>query len=385
MDRIYFDNSSTTRVYPEAAAVMMNAFSEDFGNPSSLHQMGIDAENHVKDAAAIIAETLGVDPKEIFFTSGGTESNNWALYGAAKAMCRKGKHIITTQIEHPSVSEPLKALEKEGFEITKIGLDDKGDLDTAELESAVRDDTILVSVILVNNEAGILSPWEELGGIIKSKNPNTLYHGDAIQAYGKYDIRPKKCKMDLLSVSGHKIHGPKGTGFLYINKKIRIVPMIYGGGQQDGMRSGTDNVPGIAGLGEAARISYQNLERNREILYGLKDYFIDRLSELDDVKIHSRKGEEGAPHIVAASFTGVGSEVLLHSLEDRGIYVSAGSACSTHKRSKSPTLTALGASKAELDSYLRFSFCETNTENEVDITIDALKEFLPVLRRYRSY
>ena len=385
MDKIYFDNSSTTIAYPEVAVAVNNALTLEYGNPSSMHEMGVEAEKLVRLSRERISDTLKVSPRDIYFTSGGTESNNWAIIGTALAKRRAGKHIITSGMEHPSVSEPISFLEKEGFEVTRIGVDEKGRLRMDELESALRSDTILVSVMLVNNEMGAVTDPCKIGHMIKKKSPEATYHADAIQAYGKYIIEPKKAGIDLLSVSGHKIHGPKGIGFLYKNPRTKLRPIIYGGGQQEGMRSGTDNVPGIAGLGQASEICHKNIEKNREILYGLKEHLVNKLAELEDVRIHGLTGRDSAPHIVNASFIGVGSEVLLHSLEDKGIYVSAGSACSTHKKSKSPTLTAMGCPKEELDSSVRFSFCETNTKEEIDKTLAVLAELLPVLRKYKAY
>ncbi len=385
MNRIYFDNSATTSVYPEVREIVCRTMTEDFGNPSSMHMAGVEAENYVKEAKRVIAKTLRAKEKEIFFTSGGTESNNWALIGTAAAMRRAGTHIVTSAEEHPSVSETLKYLEEQGFSVTRVGVDQYGMLKIDEFEQALTPDTILVSVMYVNNEVGAVNDPAKLNAIIREKCPRAVFHVDAVQAYGKYEIPVRKCGIDLLSVSGHKIHGPKGTGFLYKSENVRILPIIRGGGQQDGLRSGTDNVPGIAGLGKAAELSYAHLEENREKLYELKAYARERLAELDKVVLHGLPGEESAPHIVNASFLGVGSEVLLHALEDYGICVSAGSACSTHKRTKSPTLTAMGAPAEELDSMIRLSFCETNTKEEIDVMITALGKLLPMLRRYRAH
>ncbi|MGI6021429.1 MAG: cysteine desulfurase family protein [Lachnospiraceae bacterium] len=385
MRDIYFDNSATTRVYPEAAELVAETMSIDYGNPSSMHTLGVRSEKYLKVSKNQIAKTLGVSDKEIYFTSGGTESNNWAIIGAAMAMRRLGNHIITSKMEHPSVSETMKYLEKQGFEVSYVGIDPDGNLNLKELEDSVRPDTILISVMIVNNEIGAFTDAGAISEIRKRKCPKAIYHADAVQAYGKYEIRPKRLGIDLMSVSGHKIHGPKGIGFLYKSSGVRILPLIYGGGQQDGLRSGTDNVPGIAGIGKAAEISYSNLNKNREYLYGLKKHLVEKLSELENVVINGPVDEKGAPHIVNASFVGVGSEVMLHSLEDKGIYVSAGSACSTHKRSKSPTLSALGVSDEIIGSAIRFSFSEYNTTEEIDIAVGEIKKLLPVLRRYRSY
>ena len=378
----YLDNSATTRCYKEVAEIVAKTMTEDFGNPSAMHLKGVEAENYVKEAAKAIAKTLKVQDKEIYFTSGGTESDNWALIGTALANHRQGKHMITTPFEHSAVSAPLAWLQEQGFEITVIPVDEEGNLDLKKLEEAIREDTILVSTMFVNNEMGAVVPVEEVGRIVHEKNPRTLYHVDAIQAYGKYKIYPKKMGIDLLAVSGHKIHGPKGVGFLYINEKAKVQPFILGGGQQKGMRSGTDNVPGIAGLGTAAKMIYQKLDENVEHMRELKLYFAKELETLEQVEINGPKPERGAPHILNVSFLGVRSEVLLHSLEDMGIYVSAGSACSSHKRAGSSSLGALRLTPERKESAIRFSFCETTTKEEIDYTLEALRKLLPMLRRY---
>lgn len=378
----YLDNSATTRCYEEVAEIVAKTMIEDYGNPSAMHLKGVEAENYVKESAKAIAKTLKVQDKEIYFTSGGTESDNWALIGSALANHRQGKHMITTPFEHSAVSAPLAWLQEQGFEITVIPVDEQGNLDLKKLEEAIREDTILVSTMFVNNEMGAVVPVEEVGKIVHEKNPKALYHVDAIQAYGKYKIYPKKMGIDLLAVSGHKIHGPKGVGFLYINEKAKVQPLILGGGQQKGMRSGTDNVPGIAGLGAAAKMIYENLDKNVEHMRELKLYFAKELEKLEQVEINGPDPEKGAPHILNVSFLGVRSEVLLHSLEGLGIYVSAGSACSSHKRAGSASLGALGLSQERKESAIRFSFCETTTKEEVDYTLEALKKLLPMLRRY---
>ena len=385
MREIYFDNSSTTKPYPDVVRIVEKTMTEDWGNPSSMHQKGVDAEKYLNDTGNILADILKVSRQEIFFTSGGTESNNWALIGAAYANRRAGRHIITTTMEHPAVSEVLNFLADEGFTVTRIPVDSEGRLSMTDFENALTPDTILVSMMIVNNEIGAVTPTNEIGCLIHEKCPNALYHADATQAFGHYGIYPKRDHIDMLSASAHKFHGPKGVGFLYIDKRVKIHPLILGGGQQSGMRSGTDNVPGIAGMGIAAKEVYAHLDENEARLFELKDYMRHELLTLEGVTVHGLNGKESAPHIVNASFAGVGSEVLLHALEERGIYISAGSACSTHKKSKSPTLEAIGSSKEDAEASVRFSFSEENTKEEVDITIQALKELLPVLRRYRAH
>jgi cysteine desulfurase len=382
----YLDNSATTKCAPQVVDVCVKVMQEDYGNPSSKHMKGVEAENYIKDAKETIAKTLKCQDKEILFTSGGTESNNMAIIGTAMANKRKGNHVIVSSVEHSSVKEPFNFLEEQGFKVTYLKVDSKGIVDIEELKNALDNETILVSVMYTNNEIGAVEPIEEIGHIVKSYNPDIVFHVDAIQAYGKFKIIPKKLGIDLLSVSGHKIHGPKGSGFLYIKDKTRIKPIIYGGGQQKGMRSGTENVPAIAGLSAAVKLIYnENFDAKIDKLYELKDYFISQLEQLEEVQINSLKGRESAPQIVSASFRGVRAEVLLHALEDRQIYVSSGSACSSNKPGLSNTLVAIGLDKELLDSTIRFSFCYDTTKEELDYTIETLKELLPVLRKYTRH
>ncbi len=380
---VYFDNSATTRVLEPVRDIVVKTMMEDYGNPSARHKKGMIAERYIKEAAEIIAGTLKVTPKEIVFTSGGSESNNMALIETAMANKRAGNHIISSAVEHPSVYNPLALLEEQGFLVTYLPVDAHGHISLEELEAAIRPETILVSIMYVNNEIGAVEPVEAISRIIKKKNPAILFHVDAIQAYGKFVIRPKRQGIDLLSVSAHKIHGPKGAGFLYIDQRVKIRPMIYGGGQQRGMRSGTENVPGIAGLGVAAKIMYTDHAEKIQALITLKDYMIARLSEIDGVTVNSLPGDQSAPQIVSASFSGTRSEVLLHALEEKGVYVSSGSACSSNHPAVSGTLKGIGVKPELLDSTLRFSFGIFNTKEEVDYCLLMLKELLPVLRRYQ--
>lgn len=380
---VYFDNSATTRVLDSVKDVVVKVMTEDYGNPSSRHRKGMEAEGYVRQAAAEIARTLRVKDREILFTSGGTESNNMALIGCAMANHRAGKHIISTGIEHASVYNPLAFLERQGFEVTYLSVDREGHISLEELKKAVRPDTILVSVMYVNNEVGAIEPVEEIAALVHKENPAILFHVDAIQAYGKLVIRPKKQGIDLLSVSAHKIHGPKGAGFLYIDERVKINPLLYGGGQQRDMRSGTENVPGIAGLGVAAKEMYRDHEEKIAYIADLKNYLIEKLQALEGVTVNSLRGMESAPHIVSASFEGIRGEVLLHALEDKGIYVSSGSACSSNHPAISGTLRAMGVKKELLDSTLRFSLGVFNKKEEVDYCAEALKGLLPALRRYR--
>ena len=322
--------------------------------------------------------------KEILFTSGGTESNNLALIGGALANRRSGNHIVTTAVEHAAVSQPAAFLQEQGFEVTYLPVDEWGRIRLSDLECALRPDTILVSIMHTNNEIGSLQPIAEAGALIRRRNPSTLFHVDAVQGFGKFRILPRKMGIDMLSLSGHKIHGPKGTGLLYVNDRVKIHPIIFGGGQQRGLRSGTENVPGIAGLAKAAEEVYAGLDADTARLYELKQRFIDGVLQLPDVQINGLTGRDSAPHVISVSFRGVRSEVLLHALEDREIYVSAGSACSSNRpeTAGSATLRAIGLDKELLGSTLRFSLSVFTTREEIDYTLHALHELVPMLRRF---
>ncbi len=380
--RVYFDNSASTKVADSVIEVMIKTMREDYGNPSAKHMMGVAAEKYVKEATRMIAKTLKVEEKEILFTSGGTESNNIALIGGALANQRRGKHIISTAIEHPAVYEPLGKLVELGFEVTILPVDSAGHICLEELKNVIREDTIIVSTMYVNNEVGAVEPVEEIAKIVHEKNPDCLYHVDAIQGYGKYKIQPKKQGIDLMSVSGHKLHGPKGVGFLYIQKDAKVNPILFGGGQQRGMRSGTINVPGIAGMGEAARLAYEHFDEKIEKMIAIKDYLMDQLEKMEGIHLNSFRGTQSAPHILSVSVQGVRAEVLLHALEDREIYVSSGSACSSNHPGISGTLKGIGLEDEFLDSTVRISLCSENTLEEADYFLETLKELLPMLRRF---
>lgn len=387
---IYLDNAATTKVYPSVCEKMVEVMSKDYGNPSSLHVKGFAAEQYVKEARKTIASVMKVDEKEIVFTSGGTESNNMAIIGAAMANKRRGKHLITTSIEHASVYNPFIWLEGQGFEVTYLPVDNHGIVSTEALEGALRDDTILVSVMAVNNEIGTIQPLDEIGAVIKKKSPEILFHVDAIQGFGKIEIYPSKLRIDLMSVSGHKLHGPKGIGFLYIKNKVKVQPLILGGGQQKDMRSGTENVPGIAGLGEAVCRVFENFKDKQRNLYTLREQFVSRLEQMDGVKINGFAHQVSdvnlhqgpAPHVVSASFEDIRAEVLLHALEERGIYVSSGSACSSNHPAISGTLKAIGTERKYLDATIRFSLCYDTTEEELNTCCEVLEALLPMLRRF---
>ena len=380
---VYLDNSATTRVFDSVRDVMVQAMMADYGNTSSRHMKGVEAENYMKTAKEEIAKSLKVKDKEIIFTSGGTESNNMALIGVAMANKRAGNHLITSCIEHASIYNTMIFLEEQGFRVTYLPTDKNGHVSLDALREAICDETILVSVMYVNNEMGAVEPVEEIAKIIKEKKSKAYFHVDAIQAYGKYVICPKKMGIDLMSVSAHKIHGPKGVGFLYVDEKVKIKPIIFGGGQQKNMRSGTENVPGCAGMGVAVKEMYTNHDAKVEQIYALKERMVKGLQEMDGVTVHGLTGRDSAPQIVSAGFEGVRAEVLLHALEDRGVYVSSGSACSSNHPGISGTLKGIGVKDSLLDSTLRFSFGLFNTEEDVDYCLAQLCELLPMLRRYR--
>lgn len=378
----YLDHSATTRCFERVQEIVRKTMDDAYGNPSSMHKKGMEAETIVRGAAQTIAKTLKAAEKEIIFTSGGTESNNLALIGAAMAHRRAGNRLITTQIEHPSVSNTMKYLQEQGFEVIWLPVSRDGIVSTDALREAVNDATVLVSVMHVNNEIGSIQPLAEAAKIIHEKNPNTLFHVDAVQSYGKMRIHPKKMGIDLLSASGHKIHGPKGIGFLYRREKIRLQPILFGGGQQAGLRSGTHNVPGIAGLGEAAAEAYENQEDKTARLRECKERLLKRTAQIEGIVINSPIGDDGAPHIVNLSIPGIRSEVMLHALEEHGVYVSAGSACASNHPEPSRTLQAIGLEPALVESALRFSFSSSTNLPEIDYAAEKLAELVPKLRRY---
>lgn len=382
----YLDNAATTRPFDEVTELVKKVMGEDFGNPSSLHTKGIEAERYIREAGDAIAATLKCDRKQIVFTSGGTESNNMAIVGGCMANRRRGKHIITTCFEHAAVYQPCVYLEEIfDYEVTYLPVDAMGHVNPEELRKALREETVLVSVMMVNNEVGAVLDIEKIGRVIKEYRKDILFHVDAIQAYGKMRVHPKKLHADLLSVSGHKIHGPKGTGFLYVADGVKLHPLIHGGGQQKGQRSGTENVPGIAGLGLAAHMMYEDHEEKVEKLYRHKQKLIQLLEALEGVHINAYRKEclrETAPHIISTSVEGVKSEVLLHALEEKGVYVSAGSACSSNHPGISRALKAIGVKDELLESTIRFSLSVENTGEELEYAVSCMEELLPVLRRY---
>ena len=380
---VYLDNSATTRAYDCVGDLVRKVMCQDYGNPSSMHAKGVQAEHYIKETKEILAKLLKVKDKEIVFTSGGTESDNLALIGAARANRRRGNHLITSSIEHPAILNTMRYLEEEeDFRVTFLPVDRYGRAKLEALKEALCPETILVSIMYVNNEVGSVQPVQQAADIVKAYNKDILFHVDAVQGFGKYRIYPKKEKIDMLSLSGHKIHGPKGTGALYIGEQVKIRPIVFGGEQQKNIRSGTENVPGIAGLGLAAKTIYDGLEEKVARMRALKARFIEGVQKLDDITIHGLYDETSAPHIISVGFAGVRSEVLLHALEEKGIYVSSDSACASNHPAISGVLKGIGAQKEYLDATLRFSMSEFTTEEEIDYTLETLYNLVPVLRRY---
>ena len=379
---VYFDNSASTKVSEKAIEIMLKTMRDDYANTSGKHIKGVEAESYVKYAADIIAKTLKVKKGEIIFTSGGTESNNMALIGGAMSRKRYGKPIIISGIEHPAVYRPAEFLTEQGFELSVLPVNGEGQVDLELLKSTLRDDTVLVSVMYVNNEIGAIEPVEEISKIIKAENKDILFHVDAIQAYTKLRINPKSQGIDMLSASGHKFHGPKGVGFLYIDSNVKINPIIFGGGHQRGMRSGTLNTTGIAGMGVAAKEAYDNFDERINKISDLKYYLMDELEKLEGAILNTGRGENFAPQVISVSFEDIRAEVLLHALEDRGIYVSSGSACSSNHPGISGTLKAIGVRENLLDATIRISLSELNNKEEADYFIKNLKELLPLLRKF---
>ena len=385
MREAYLDNSATTRCFPEVVELMNKIYLEEYGNPSSMHHKGVEAERQIAEAKKTLAQILKVNERNLVFTSCGTESDNLAIIGGAMANMRRGRHLITTNIEHPAVLESMKYLESQGFEVTYLPVDEFGIVSPDLVEQSVRDDTILVSVMHTNNEIGALEPIREIAKRINAKNPSALFHVDAVQGFGKAQIYPKKWGIDLLSASGHKIHAPKGTGFLYIGDKVRVKNLIFGGGQQGGMRSGTENVAGVAAMGLAAKMLYQDFDSSIDRLYGLREKLLGEIADIPDLRVNGPKGRKCAPHIISLTVPGVRAEVLLHALEEKGVYVSSGSACASNKPHTSATLEAIKLPRAYLDSTIRISFSEMTTEEDIEQASAALHEVIPFLRKYTRH
>ena len=375
---IYLDNSATTKPYQEVVDKMVLALTTQYGNPSSIHKKGIEVEREIKEIRRNIARSLGAKENEIYFTSGGTECNNTIIRSVARLNKKTKKHIISTVIEHPSVLDTLKDLESEGFEVTYLPVDKDGKISIEDLKNAIKKETILVSIMHVNNEIGTIQPIEEIGKYLKSLDEKIYLHVDAVQSYAKIKFRPSRYNIDFMSVSGHKLHGPKGIGFMYVKENNRIKPLLTGGGQEIGIRSGTENVPGIYGIGEAVKVINKDLEGTIDKIRELRDLLIEEiLANIDDVKINTP--EDGVCHVLNVSFRGVRGEVLLHYLEQKEIYVSTGSACSSKKKG-SHVLNAIGLTPEEIEGAIRFSLSDLNTKEEILETIKVLKESVSDLR-----
>lgn len=377
---VYFDNSATTEPLKEVSEIMKDVFYNYYGNPSSLHSLGKKAEDKLIESRRILADTLGAEESEIIFTSGGSESNNFLIKGFAKP----GLHIITSRIEHPSVLNTFAQLERWGVKVTYIDVDSSGRVNLQQLENSISKDTVLVSIMHVNNETGVIQDIEAISKIIKAKSSRVKFHVDAVQSYGKLKINPKKMGIDLLSTSGHKIYGPRGIGFAYIRKGLMPEPLIAGGGQEAGLRGGTENLPAIAAFAYAAKNIHENMEENYSKVKKLKEYFINKISKIEDIKINCKVSDDFLPHVVNVSFNGVRGEVLVHALEDKEIYVSTGSACSSKKKHISHVLAAMGVENCYMDGALRFSFSPKNTFEEIDYAVENLEKILKFLRRIKK-
>ncbi|MCR4907863.1 MAG: cysteine desulfurase [Lachnospiraceae bacterium] len=380
----YLDNAATTRVFPEVAEHMKNIMLEDYGNPGSLHNIGFKAEKHLRSATEVFSRLLKCDKTEICFTSGGTESNNTAILGSVLSRRNRGNHLITTAVEHPAVANVMTFLEGEGFSVTRLKTDTAGRINLDELNEALTNETILVSIMHVNNEIGTIEPVEEAGRLIRKKVPECLFHVDDVQGFGKLPLLPGEACIDFLSVSAHKLHGPRGVGLLYVSKRAHPKPILHGGGQMGGLRSGTENVPGIAGFAEAAERVFAEREAQAERLRSLRIRLLEGLSDLEEVFVNgSSEPEDSAPGILSLSIKDIRAEVLLHALEEKGIFVSSGSACSSHHKGPSATLRAIGVPDWALESTIRISLASDTPAEAVSAVTEALHELIPLLRRYR--
>lgn len=379
---VYLDNSSTTRPRDEVVDEICHILRVQYGNPSSLHRMGLEVEKKIENSRKIISDFLRCDKDEIFFTAGGTESNNIAIQGIVNKNIKRGDHIITTKYEHPSVLNTVKYYESKGLKVTYLDLDEYGMINLEQLENSITEKTILVAVMMVNNEIGTILPIDSISKIVRNKNKNTKIHVDGIQAFGKLDINVRKLNIDMFSFSSHKVHGPKGVGGLYVKKDVVLEPIIFGGNQERGIRSGTENVPGIIGFGKAVEILRDKYVDEAAHIRKVKNYFADKVIEnIDNIKMNSLLDDRCAPHILNISFTGVRGEVLLHYLEDNGIYVSTASACSSHGKGKSHVLKAIGLKDEEIEGAIRFSFSHYNTIEEMDYVVSKLIQSVKDIRK----
>lgn len=381
---IYLDNSATTRVRPEAAEAVRRAMEEEFGNPSSAHGLGLRAERAVREAREAVARGLGVDPDEVVFTSGGTEANNLAILGAARALRRRGGHVITTRVEHPSVLRACEVLEEEGFRVTRLGVDRAGRIDAGALEQALDAETILVSVMHVNNEVGAVQPLDEVAAVLARRRRDglPLWHVDAVQSFARLPLAPRRLGIDLVTLSAHKIHGPKGCGALYARRGVLLKPLLVGGGQEGGRRSGTENVPGIAGFGVAARLALAEREEAAGRMARLRGRLVEGILAAVPWARLNGPGGDGAPHIASIAFPGVRGEVLIHALEERGVYASTGAACAARRAQPSHVLAAMGLAPEEIEGTIRFSLSPFTTAEEVEAAIGAVAEAAAELRGF---
>ena len=377
---VYFDNSATTKPYDEVIEAVSKGMKEYFGNPSSLHKIGMNCEKRLNEAREYFASTIKCNKEEIYFTSGGSEGNNLIL----KGLLKPGHHFITTAFEHHSIISTCKQLEEKGVKVTYLDVDSEGRISLEDLEEAITKDTVLVSIMQVNNEIGVIQDIEAIGKLIKERSSRAKFHEDAVQGYGKLPIDVNKSNVDFLTVASHKIHGPKGVGFIYIKKGIILNSLISGGSQEKGIRAGTENLPGIIGFEKAAQMTFEEMESRYDKVLELKKYFVERLNEIKDIRINGEI-DGFSPYILNVSFLGVRAEVLLHLLEEQNIYVATGSACTSKSSAAhgSYVIKSLGLSNKEVESAIRFSFSYENTKEEVDYTIDVLKKSLMFLRRVK--
>lgn len=377
---VYFDNSATTKPYDEVIEAVSKGMKEYFGNPSSLHKIGMNCEKRLNEAREYFASTIKCNKEEIYFTSGGSEGNNLIL----KGLLKPGHHFITTAFEHHSIISTCKQLEEKGVKVTYLDVDSEGRISLEDLEESITKDTVLVSIMQVNNEIGVIQDIEAIGKLIKERSSRAKFHVDAVQGYGKLPIDVNKSNVDFLTVASHKIHGPKGVGFIYIKKGIILNSLISGGSQEKGIRAGTENLPGIIGFEKAAQMTFEEMESRYDKVLELKKYFVERLNEIKDIRVNGEI-DGFSPYILNVSFLGVRAEVLLHLLEEQNIYVATGSACTSKSSAAhgSYVIKSLGLSNKEVESAIRFSFSYENTKEEVDYTIDVLKKSLMFLRRVK--
>lgn len=370
MSEIYLDNSATTKPYPEVTEKVVKMLTEVYGNPSSIHRLGKESKLEIEKARKVVADSLGADPTEIYFTSGGTESDNLAIRGACLANEKFGNKIVTTAVEHPAVTKAIRDLKKQGWEVTYISALN-GELDLEEMEHAIDANTVLVSVMLVNNEVGTIFPISHIKEIIKRKQSPTLLHCDAVQGYGKLPFTVSTLGADLISISAHKIHGPKGVGALYVKKGTNMFSSIFGGGQENGLRSGTENTPFIAGFGEAVQITFSNMKKDVDHMEMLRDYCMKAIeTKLPKAVLNSTK--QGAPHIVNFSLPGFNNKKVVEFLDTKNIFISSAAACKSNKSRGPSMLESLGLSREQAESALRISFSQNNSKKDIDVLLENL-------------